>query len=172
MKLLFDGKKAEAETQQRDDTRKRVKEVEAIFKDFHESDEASEKLSRRLSSAHAVQTVRYKRYRRPGFRWQIEHGQVGEDYVLQAFPLKPPTIPWQDVIAGMIVVMDGIFPATIDITYKPPDMNFKVTFYTIRLAGVTKLPGWQSACEERAPRALTEIKAWPQPEKVEAATRG
>jgi len=102
MKLLFDARKDSPTSEDTEAVRKRAKEVEENFRDMEETDEASNDLSRRLASAQTVQTIQYKRYRRPGSKWQIEHGRIGDDYIFQSFPLKPPTTSWQDTVAGMI----------------------------------------------------------------------
>lgn len=162
MKLLFDAKSDEAKKREsREGVRKRADEVDRALKDFEDTEDASQKLGERLRIRQTVQPVRYVKYRTPGSKWQIEHARVGDDYIFQAFPLKPPTVPWQDIISAMIVALSSIFPDTIEVTLKPPDTTFKVTFYTIRAEGITKIPGWQDACEVRANRVLSEINAWP-----------
>jgi hypothetical protein len=110
--------------------------------------------------AASVQPIHYESFRRPGFRWTIEHAQVGPDYVFQVFPIRPTVAQWPDVVVAMIAVMDGIFPRTLHIDYKHPDPTFKVTFYTIRVRGVVGMPGWEIACRERALNGLVGIDAW------------
>jgi hypothetical protein len=162
--LLFDSTKVvQAEAAQRDERsriRRRAQEVDEALQELGELDASSEALKKQLASAQAVQAVVYAEYRRPGKRWMIEHARAGADYIYQLFPLKPPTVAWQDVVVMAIAAMDVIFPTSINITYTPPSEEYQVKFYTIKAQKVVGLPGWEDACIARALVALTEIDAW------------
>lgn len=161
MKLLFHAKEEESKAAEaRAEARKRAADFDKVMQDFEETEKESRELASQLSGQSVVQAVRYRKYKRPGSKWMIEHGRVGDDYIFQVFPSKPTVAPWQDIIAWMIVALDAIFPPTIDVTLKPPDPTLKLPFYTIRMTNVTKVPGWQEACEIRANRALSDINAW------------
>ena len=109
----------------------------------------------------AVQPIRYRAYRARGSKWNIEHALVGEDYVYQLFPLRPMRIDWKSVIAQFIAAMDAIFPRSVEIKYTPPSERFELKYFTIRVEGVARLPGWENAVEGRALPALSAVDAWP-----------
>jgi hypothetical protein len=165
MGRLFDAgeedKKVADQRARNEDARARAAAVEEALRETDQLDEASKRLGAQLADAQAVQPIVYQTYRKPGMKWLIEHAQVGEDYVFQLFPLKPPKLNWKDIITMMIGAMDVVFPRTIKITYKPPNEGFQVKFYTIRAEKVVGVPGWESAVGERALRGLASIDAWP-----------
>ena len=164
MGRLFDSSKKQAEAAQADERRatieQRAAEVEAVLAEHEELDEKSQKIKDQLSVTQRVQPIVYKEYRRPGSKWMIEHSRDGEDYIYQLFPLKPPRLPLQDVLQLLIIAMDGIFPRSVRIDYAPPNELYKVTMYTIKVRGVTKLPGWELACREQALAGLAAVEAW------------
>lgn len=143
----------------RETVRRRAEEADIALKEVEDLDEASQKLGAKLSQAQSVQPIQYKSYRKPGSKWQIEHAQVGEDYVYQLFSLKPPKIHWKDVVTQLIAAMDVIFPRSIDIKYAPPSGQVGVKFYTIRVEKVVGAPGWEAA-RDRALNGLSAVNAW------------
>ena len=124
MGRLFDSSKlvskGASERGDRERVRQRALEADEVLRDIDETDEASVALSARLAKAQAVQPIVYAEYRQPGGKWMIEHARVGDDYVYQLIPIKPPKLVWQDVLVLAIAAMDVIFPDTVDITYSPP----------------------------------------------------
>lgn len=165
MGRLFDAGKEEreaADQRTRNETvRARAAAVEAALREREELDEASKKIGAQLAEAQAVQPIVYTTFRKPGSKWLIEHARVGDDYVYQLFPLKPPKLHWKDAITQMIGAMDVIFPRTLKITYTPPNESYQVKFYTIRVEKVAGVPGWEAAVGERTLNALAGIDAWP-----------
>lgn len=169
MDRLFDAgtqeKQKTAAAQRRNEVRERVEEAEKALRDAGYLDDKADELGQRLASASAaqdtsaVQAIRYKQHRPAGSRWLIEHTQVGDDYVFQLFPLRPPAGTWQDVIGHMIGAMDVIFPRSVQIKYTPPDENFQMKFYTIRVTELAKVPGWGGALE-RTLASLTAMNVW------------
>ena len=123
------------------------------------TDEASQKLRSTLSQAQSVAPVRYEEYRPRGSRWLIEHSRVGDDYIFQLHPLKPPTISWQDILSLAITAMDVIFPRSLKIQYVPPSQRYQLKFFTVKVNKVAGLPGWDAAIE-RALKSLSSIDAW------------
>jgi hypothetical protein len=118
-----------------------------------ELDDNARRLGEVLGAATAVTAVHY-RCERHG-RWMVEHGRAGDDYVFQLHPLKMITRPWQDVITSCIAAMDSIFPRSVQIHYRRPDEQWQVKFFTIRVAGVCRLPGWEAAMA----KAITALAA-------------
>ncbi len=167
MNRLFDAgneaKQATEAKQTRDDIKRRAEEAEAALKEAGFLDEKADGLGKLFSGQplQGVQAVRYSTFRKPGSKWMIEHAQDGTDYVFQVFPLKQIPVAWQDVVGLMIATMDVIFPRSLKITYAPPREDFQVKFYTIRICDVAKVPGWETACRERALNGLAAIDAWP-----------
>lgn len=164
MARLFDAGSVErtkrAAKENQDEVRSRVAEAERQLAEIEETDAKSIKLRDMLQASTTIQTVRYESYRPPGSKWMIEHGRDGENYVYQMFPLKPPKMSWQDTVAGLIAAMDVIFPRSVELTYIPPNPQYQITFFTVRVDNVTKIPGWESACKERALRSLVAVNAW------------
>lgn len=165
MSKLFDAReertKEERARQGREEIRRRAFEAERALAEVGELDEASRSLKKQLEQrGESVAPIYYASYRLPGSKWQIEHALVGDDYVYQLFPLKPPSYEWRDIIPMMIAAMDVIFPRSIHIRYTPPDQRSFRQFYTIRVENVAKLPGWEQAVQERALRALSDVQAW------------
>ena len=165
MTRLFDAAQAKRDAAEarraRDEVRRRAEEAEEAIKENLELDEASQKLGEKLAGAQAVQPIRYRAYRARGSKWNIEHALVGEDYVYQLFPLRPMRIDWKSVIAQFIAAMDAIFPRSVEIKYTPPSQQFELKYFTIRVEGVARLPGWENAVEGRALPALSAVDAWP-----------
>jgi hypothetical protein len=165
MTRLFDAAQAKRDATEarraREEVRRRAEEAEGAIKENLELDEASQKLGEKLAGARAVQPITYKAYRPSGSKWSIEHALVGEDYVFQLFPLRPPRLDWKTVCLLFANAMDAIFPRSVEIYYTPPSQRFELKYYTIRLEGVARLPGWKSAVEDRALRALAAVDAWP-----------
>jgi hypothetical protein len=163
MTRLFDSEKlagSAEHTRDQEDVRKRAMEVDKLLAEHEDLDEESARLGAQLDESYAVQPVRYRRYRRPGCRWLIEHARVGDDYVYQLFPLRETKLGWQDVVALLITAMDVIFPRSIMIVYQPPKLEYEIKYYTIRVQKVAKLPGWESAATERALDSLSRVEAW------------
>ena len=169
MGRLFDAGKEEREAEEsrrtRTDVRRRAEEAERIINETLELDEATKALGEKLSVTQAVKPIHYVGYRAPGSKWNIEHAQVGADYVYQLFPLRPTLISWKDVIAQFIRAMDVIFPRSISIRYVPPSERFQLKYYTIRVESVADLPGWEGATVDRALKGLSMVDAWPRPEE-------
>lgn len=164
MGRLFDSgrrsREARESRQSREDIRRRAEEAEEAIKQSLELDEASNQLGAKLAQTQTVRAVEYKAYRERGSKWNIEHAQVGPDYVYQLFPLKPPSMSWKDVIFQFVSAMDAIFPRSIEIRYVPPSERFQLKYYTIRVEAVTSLPGWENATQGRALRSLSAVDAW------------
>jgi hypothetical protein len=164
MSRLFDAKadqqKADAAQKRANEARRRAAEFDQALEEAGIDAKADELGKQLAAAAPAVQAIRYSKFRLPGSKWVIEHAQVGNDYTYQAFPLKPPSTPWPDVISAMIAAMDVIFPRSIQIKYTPPDETYQLKFYTIRVTNVVGLPGWQEACHERALHGLATIDVW------------
>lgn len=163
MGRLFDSaedtRQAEDAKRSRNDVRRRAEEADIALAELGELDEASKKLGDKLSQAQSVQPIKYKSFRKKGSRWQIEHAQVGEDYVYQLFQLKPSKMHWKDIVTLFISAMDVIFPRSIDIKYAPPSNQYGVKFYTIRVEKVVGSPGWEAA-RDRALNGLVAVNAW------------
>jgi hypothetical protein len=170
MGTLFDAGKRKKEIaaakSQREGVRERAEAVDKMLKENLVLSEASNALGEQLSASEpqSVHTIQYKHFRGRGSKWNIEHAQVGPDYVYQMFPLRPPKMNWKDVITHFIAAMDSIFPRSVSIKYAPPSERFQLKYYTIRVEGVTKLPGWEDAAQERALNALASVDAWPLPQ--------
>lgn len=164
MGRLFDSgkeeRKAAAASKSRQESRQRADDAEEALKDLKETDAATLRLKASLAAAQAVAPVVYKEFRRPGYKWMIEHSPVGEDYIFQLHPLRPPAVGKGDVLTLAISAMDVIFPRSLQIRYVPPSDQFKIQFYTIRVEKVVGVPGWAEAIE-RALVSLSEIAAWP-----------
>jgi len=169
MGSLFDAgrrKKEIAEAKsQREGVRERAEAVDRILKENLELSAASDALGEQLfaSEPQSVHTIQYTHFRGHGSKWNIEHAQVGPDYVYQMFPLRPSKLHWKDVITYFIAAMDSIFPRSVEIKYAPPSEKFQLKYYTIRVAAVTALPGWEQAAKARALIALAAVDAWPSP---------
>jgi hypothetical protein len=167
MARLFDsGSVAREEAQARQsrvETRRRAEEAEQAMKELQETDEASMRLRERLSEVQSVAPIRYEEYRPRGSKWLVEHSKVGDDYIFQLHPLKPPTVGVQDVLALAITAMDVIFPRSLEIRYVPPSQQLQLKFYTIKVEKVVGVPGWKGAIE-RALAALASMDAWPKRE--------
>lgn len=172
MARLFDStvenKKAESSRRSRDESRQRAEEVDRILKEEGLLNDSESKLGNILGAGAAsaaaggqtVEAIRYEHYRKPGSRWAIEHAKVGSDYVFQLFPLKPPAVPWQDVMLVLIAIMDVIYPRSVKLDYIPPNDTYQVKFYTIKVNNVVGLPGWEVACKERALHGLSAADVW------------
>jgi hypothetical protein len=106
-------------------------------------DEHARDLGARLGRASSVEPVHYARERRGA--WTIEHGRAGDDYLFHLHPLRTLARPWQDIVTAFIVVMDGIFPRSVQIHYRRPDEHWQIKFFTIRTAGVCRVPAWETA---------------------------
>ena len=154
MGRLFDSQKQGEKTQDLANTARDA--IEAA-----ELDQASKALEERLGPERQVSAVSYVTERRG--KWRIEHAQVGEDYVFQIFTLKIIPYDWPTMMTKFISVLDGIFPRSVQIYYKPPSEIFKeqmFKFYTIRFKKVTLMPGWEHAVQKKALDAIFEIDAW------------
>lgn len=160
---LYDSRQAEeaarAAAQGRQEARQRAQEAERLAEGVA-TDAAAQALEQKLGRAISVSSVKYEKARRPGSKWLIEHGRDGDDYVFQVFPLRPPAADPAQVLLGLIVAMDQVFPRTVELKYHQPNPKFEVRFYTIRAVGVTKMPGWERACRERATELLLGVDAW------------
>jgi hypothetical protein len=155
---LFDSKTAAASAhEKREAALKRVQEAERILKEEMALDFASDELSKKLSASVGIQPIRYEKFRQPGSKWMLEHAQVGDDYVYQAFPLKPLSMDWRDVMVPLIAAMDAIFPKSVQIQYSPPNERYQLRCFTIRVQKIATQPGWQDACQNRALRALAAV---------------
>lgn len=168
MGRLFDAgteeKQQEVTQARRDEARRRAEEIDKVFREEGYLDDKADKLGQQLAAAAkgtpaAVEAIRYLKHRTPGSRWSIEHAQVGEDYVFQLFPLRPIAMKWEDVITALIIVMDAIYPRSVQIKYTPPDQLYQVAFYTVRLTDVTRVPGWKVALE-RTLAGMAAVNAW------------
>ena len=163
MAKLFDtgsgSRRADVPQESPEQLKAKVDRVAQMFAKYEATSDEEKSLGQMLASAPAVQSIRYETYRVPGRPWIIEHGRDGDDYVYQLFPLKQTSASWQDTIAGMIAAMDVIFPRSTQIKYAPPNPQYKADFFTVRVEAVTKLPGWESACRERALRSLVSVNA-------------
>jgi len=135
-------------------------ELETKALEAAELDEVGKRLGQALGASHGVEAIRYKKTQRG--KWVLEHAKVGDDYVMQLFALKEMRIVWQDAMTMFIAVLDGIFPKSVQIYYKPPNKMFEITFFTIRVSKVCALPGWDRAID-RAMDALLSVNAWPVP---------
>jgi len=170
MGRLFDAgqrsRDAEDSRRSRNEVRKRAEEAERAIQEELELEEGSKALGAQLGSVQAVQAIRYKAYRARGSKWNIEHAEVGPDYVFQLFPLRPPRMHWKDVILAFIDAMEAIFPRSIEIRYTPPSERYQLKYYTIRVEGTVGLPGWETA-RDRALAALSTTDAWTVPEAQE-----
>jgi hypothetical protein len=167
MTRLFDSdaeaKKLQATRTSQAEARRRGEEVEEALRDYEETDAQSKALSASLSKARAgVVPVHYQEHRLPGCKWMIEHSPIGEDYILQCHPIRPPVLVWQDIITMMIAAMDVIFPDSIRIEYVRPNDGYQLKFYTITVRKIAGLPGWKEAIE-RALAGLSAVDAWPAP---------
>lgn len=139
---------------------RRAEEVDRLVKENIELSETSQKLGDQLAEAQTVHTVVYESYRAHGSKWNIEHAQVGPDYVYQIFPLRPPKLHWKDVVTHFISAMDSVFPRSVSIKYAPPSERFQLKYYTIRVEGITTLPGWESAALVRCLKSLSGVDVW------------
>lgn len=161
---LFDGNAAATvsakATQNRVDVRRRAEEVDDLLSSYEENDEKSKAMASMLGQVESVVAISYKTYREVGSKWVIEHAVDGDDYVYQVFPIKEPALDWQGVFKGLVAALDVIFPKSLRIDYSPPNEQFNIRSWTIRLNGVTKLPGWQKACTEQALKNLSWVEAW------------
>lgn len=153
MTRLFDRRRPPAPEVPSADKLKAAVEAAAL-------DDNARKLGELLGVSRAVKAIEYARDRRG--RWLVEHGRAGDDYVFQLHPLKAPTRAWQDVITGFIAAVDAIFPRTVQIHYRRPDEEWQVKFFTVRLEGVCRLPGWEPAMK-KAIAALAATNAWSAP---------
>jgi len=163
MTRLFDAgseKAIKSERERRaEEARRRAAEFDEAMKQAG-LDAADDKLGKLLATAPStVQAIRYEKFRTPGSKWVIEHARVDKDYIYQLHPLKP-IADWQSAIGMMIAAMDAIFPRTLHITYTPPAELYQVKFFTIKVAGVVGLPGWEEACRDRALKSLAAVDAW------------
>ena len=143
----------------REETKKRAAEAEAALRELEEVDEASRKLGAVLADAKAVAPIVYREHRPRGSKWLIEHAAVGADYAFQMHPLKPPAHAMPDILTGMIAVMDGIYPRSVEIRYTPPHPSYQVKFFTIRVEKVVGKPGWSRAVE-RSLDELCRLDVW------------
>lgn len=162
---LFDSNvvavKAATAKDQRESVRLRAEQAEQAMRDELELDDATVKLGERLQTqSMGVQSIHYEAFRPPGSKWLIEHAAVGRDYVYQMFPLRPLPDDWRDTMALLITAMDGIFPRSVKIVYSPPNERYQIRFFTIKVEQIVAQPGWETACRERALRALAGVPAW------------
>lgn len=164
MTRLFDGnreaKAAAAERDEKDAVRRRVEEAEEILKSYEETDAASKKMAEAMGAASTVTSIVYKTYRAPGSKWVIEHAEDGEDYVYQLFPLREPAHDWTAVVPMIAIAVSVVFPDTFRVEHTPPNDQYGIKFYTVKIRGVVNTPGWKRACTEQAPRAFSSIEAW------------
>lgn len=164
MSRLFDSsreshKEEEARSRQ-EEVRKRAAEAEKLIMEHQELDDQSRRIRDQLASTQAVKPIVYKEFRRPGSKWMIEHARDGEDYIYQLFPLKPPRFETSDVLQLLIIAMDVVFPRSVRIDYVPPNELYKAKMFTIKVRGVTRLPGWEDACLSKALNSLCAVEAW------------
>lgn len=160
MTRLFDAEAKKPENTNKAEIRRRAVEADELIAGFDEGDEAGARLRAQLAQESAVTPVVYESYRAPGSKWMIEHSLVGEDYIYQMIPLRPTTYGWKDIVPLMISALDVIFPRSVQIRYSPPNPKAHKNFYTIKVEGVAKLPGWESAAKERGLKNLAAIDAW------------
>lgn len=161
---LFDSTheatQAAAARAQRDEVKRRAEELDKVLQEQQSLDAATNRLGAQLKAAQSVQAIRYESFRPPGSKWLIEHALAGADYFYQMVPLKPVTMAVKDVLGLMIVAMDVVFPRSVQIFYTPPNEGIQAKFYTIKVTNVAKVPGWETACKERALNGLVAINAW------------
>jgi hypothetical protein len=162
MRIFDSGKERQATTarRSREEVLAAAKQVEDMLKEAGELDEASQKLGDRLAQAQQIQAVHYKKFRVPGSKWLLEHACDGQDYVIQMFPLRPPTLDVPDILTLLIGTMDAIFPRSVHIRYTPPAKDYQIKFYTVRIENVVGMPGWEQAVTDRALRGLSHVQAW------------
>ena len=125
--------------------------------DDHIDDEVEELTAPAPQSDVSVQVISYDRHRAKGSKWSIEHGPDGVDYLFQVIPDKPVQMHWKDVVGQMIGVMSQIYPKSVDVYYSPPDPEWKIHFYTIRVKGLVDKPGYNAAIK-RSLALLSEVK--------------
>ena len=163
---LFDSRRKSEEASKKKALEHQQKELERTLSELKETDEASAKLGKMLGGSAAIQPVHYSKSRKQGGKWQLEHAEVGDDFIIQCFALKPTKMGWRDVLAHMIMALDFIFPRSVDVTYRPPSAEamgdespLATRFFTIRIKGVVSLPGWERA-KERTLDGLLGVEAW------------
>jgi hypothetical protein len=159
MSRLFDAGTQASGDAAKQEVKRRAKEAAQAVLEAEELDAASAKLQARLKNAESVSPIVYRSYRKPGGKWNIEYATDGNDFIYQAIPLKPLRLVTPDILALMIQLMDGIFPSSVHIIYRPPSEQFSIKYFTIRVTKVVGLPGWKAAVE-RALHGLAEIPAW------------
>lgn len=164
MTRLFDGAKVARSRMTLAEQQAAELEAEKAIAELGEMQAASAKLGDLLGKGRAVQAVQYHKYRKPGGRWQLEHALADDDLVIQCFPLRPTRMDWRDVILNMIAVMDSIYPRTVPINYAPPEppggaIKMPVTFYTIRVKSVARMPGFEFA-RDKSLAGLVNVEAW------------
>lgn len=168
MGRLFDAeseeKQAAAIREDRERTRRRAQEVDEALAELEETDEASLRLRESLAQAQGVTAIVYQEFRKPGGKWMIEHSAAGKDYLFQLHPLRPPLVQVRDIIGLVIGAMDVIYPRSQQIFYAPPNPQYKLQFYTIKVENLVGVPGWREAVE-RTLNGLSAIDAWPRPER-------
>ena len=160
---LFDAteesRRSKQERRDREETKKRAAEAEEALREYQELDEASRRLGQVLAKQQAVAPIVYREHRARGSKWLIEHSAVGDDYVFQLHPLKPPTAQTPDILTAAIGVMDTIYPRSLQIRYVPPHPNYQVKFYTVRVEKLVGKPGWERAVE-RSLEGLSRLDVW------------
>lgn len=164
MTRLFDAASAlsakEKAKREREEVRQRAEEADRALAEIEELDEQSIKLKEALAKAASVTPIVYEQFRKPGSKWLIEHARVGDDYVYQVFPLKPPLHDWADVFTMMAAALHPIYPDTVKLHFWPPSENAVRPFYTIRAEKVALLPGWEEPVRNRALQSLAAVPAW------------
>lgn len=95
-------------------------------------------------------------------KWQIDHGQRGDDFIVQMIPRKPISLAVGDVCNGIIATLFEIVPRKVEVFITPPNSRLQIDFYTVRLEGVMRRPGAEAMITSKVPAALGEINAWPQ----------
>lgn len=162
---LFDGRTAAAPTpsrgpaSRRQMAQERAREVDEALSTLPDT-EADEKLRKALGGGTALAPIRYVSSHEKGSPWRIEHARAGNDYFFQLIPQRTLGYTPEEVIMSMIAVMSGIFPESQHIYYTPPSNKYKmnVTFYTIKVAELAAVPGWEGAVE-RALKGLHGLRA-------------
>lgn len=154
----------EAAKTKRDEARRRAAEFDQAAAEAGvlegNANAVTEAFAKMKASVESVKPIRYDSYRMPGGRMTVEHAIVGDDYMFQVFPLRPPTIAEADVLLILITAMAGIFPKSVDVYYTPPADILPQKFYTVKVAKVATLPGWEDAVG-RALASLASLDLWP-----------
>lgn len=148
----------EQKTEQRQRALEAARLIDEARLDEGIADELQGKVEK-LKQTMTVQTIAYKSYRAAGKRWMIEHGRLGDDYMLQLIPLKPTVTAPNNILLLLITAMDTIYPKSVQIYYSKPKPSMQISFWTIRIADVAEMPGFERAIG-RTLSGLCDVDAW------------